>query len=165
MTKKLIILLFSCGLFSCRQPADNSAQLQSQIKDLQKQVADAYRPGFGEFMSSIQIHHNKLYFAGENKNWELAGFEVHEIIESLEDLPKYCADREEIKSLPMIQPALDSINNAIAQKSITLFKNSFVLLTNTCNNCHRATNHSFNVIKIPDTPPFSNQDFKVNETK
>jgi hypothetical protein len=65
----------------------------------------------------------------------------------------------------MIQPAIDSINNAIAQKSSTLFKNNFVLLTNTCNNCHRATNHAFNVVKIPDAPPFSNQDFKVNEPK
>ncbi|MBK6523328.1 MAG: hypothetical protein IPI93_04575 [Sphingobacteriaceae bacterium] len=165
MTKKLTILLLSCGLFSCRQPVDNSAQLQSQINDLQKQLANTYRPGFGDLMSSIQIHHNKLFFAGENKNWELADFEVHEILEALEDLPKFCADREEIKSLPMIQPAIDSINNAIKQKNYTLFKSSYGLLTNTCNNCHRATNFGFNVVKIPDNPPFSNQDFKVNEPK
>lgn len=165
MTKKLTIIILSCGLFSCQQPADNSAQLQSQINDLQKQLADAYKPGFGDLMGSIQIHHNKLFFAGENKNWKLADFEVHEILEALEDLPKFCKDREEIKSLQMIQPAIDSINIAISQKNSTLFKNSFVLLTNTCNNCHRATNFGFNVVKIPDTPPFSNQDFKVNEPK
>ena len=165
MTKKLTIIILSCGLFSCQQPADNSAQLQSQINDLQKQLADSYKPGFGDLMGSIQIHHNKLFFAGENKNWKLADFEVHEILEALEDLPKFCKDREEIKSLQMIQPAIDSINIAISQKNSTLFKNSFVLLTNTCNNCHRATNFGFNVVKIPDTPPFSNQDFKVNEPK
>jgi hypothetical protein len=165
MTKKLTILLLSFVLLACKQQTDNTAQLQAQINDLQKQLAGTYRPGFGEFMSSIQIHHDKLYFAGENKNWKLADFEVREIIESLEDLPKYCADREEVKSLPMIQPAIDSINNAISKKNIVLFKNSFVLLTNTCNNCHRSTNHAFNIIKIPETPPFSNQDFKVNEPK
>jgi len=165
MTKKLALLILSCALFSCQQPADNSSQLQSQINDLQKQLSDTYRPGFGEFMSSIQIHHNKLYFAGKNKNWKLADFEVHEILEALEDLPKFCGDREEIKSLPMMQPAIDSVNNAISQKNSALFENSFVLLTNTCNNCHRATNFSFNVVKIPDSPPFSNQDFKVNEPK
>jgi hypothetical protein len=162
MTKKLIILLLTCGLFSCRQPVDNSAQLQSQINDLRKQLADTYRPGFGDFMSSVQIHHNKLFFAGENKNWELADFEVHEIMEVLEDIPKFCADRKEIKSLPMMQPAIDSIQNAISEKSAALFKSSYVLLTNTCNNCHRATSFGYNVVKIPDTPPFSNQDFKVN---
>ncbi|MBS1636979.1 MAG: hypothetical protein JST26_13765 [Bacteroidetes bacterium] len=43
------------------------------------------------------------------------------------------------------------------------FKNHFETLTNTCNNCHRATSHGFNVIKIPNSPPFSNQEFKVSE--
>lgn len=165
MTKKLLILLLSAVIFSCRQATDNSNQLQTQINDLQKQLANTYRPGFGEFMSSIQVHHSKLYFAGENKNWELADFEVHEILEALEDLPKFCGDREEISSLPMIQPAIDSINVAIKQKSPSLFKSSYILLTNTCNNCHRATNFGFNVVRIPDSPPFSNQDFKVNESK
>lgn len=165
MKTKLSILLCSFGLFACNQQTDNTAQLQSQIQELQKQLADSYKPGFGEFMTNIQIHHNKLYFAGENQNWKLADFEVQEIIESLDDIPKYCADREEVKSLPMIEPAIDSMNNAISQKSISLFKNSFVLLTNTCNNCHRATNHEFNVIQIPHAPPFSNQVFKTNEPK
>lgn len=165
MINKLTILLITCVLFSCSKQTDNSAQLQSQINDLEKQLEDTYRPGFGEFMSSIQIHHNKLYFAGENKNWELAKFEVHELLEALEDLPKFCSDREEIKYLPMIQPPIDSINHAVSKKNSTLFTNSFVLLTNTCNNCHLKTNHAFNVVKIPDTPPFSNQDFKANDPR
>jgi len=162
MNNKLTILLLSCGLIACKQPEDNSAKLQAQVNELQKQLAETYRPGFGEFMNSIQIHHNKLYFAGENQNWQLADFEVKEIIESLENIPKYCADREEAKFLTMLQPAIDSVNKAISQKSSTLFKSSFVVLTKTCNNCHRATNHAFNVVKVPEVPPFSNQDFKVS---
>jgi hypothetical protein len=61
----------------------------------------------------------------------------------------------------MLNPALDSVNNAIQQRSTTLFKTSFTLLTKTCNNCHRATDFEFNVVTIPGTPPFSNQDFKL----
>ncbi len=63
----------------------------------------------------------------------------------------------------MINLAMDSINNAIHQKNATQFKSSYLLLTNTCNSCHQATSHEFNVIKIPDTHPFSNQDFKVKQ--
>jgi len=59
----------------------------------------------------------------------------------------------------MINPALDSMNAAIAKKDPVQFKNSFVLLTNTCNNCHHAVNFEFNVVTIPDKPPFSNQIF------
>jgi hypothetical protein len=128
---------------------------------LQQKLENTYKPGLGEFMSGIQVHHAKLWFAGQERNWKLAGFEIGEIKETLEDIKQYNTDRPELKSLPMIEPALDSITNAIQQKNPELFRSSFVLLTNTCNNCHRATKHEFNVIKIPDNPPFSNQDFKV----
>jgi len=116
-------------------------------------------------MSSIQAHHNKLYFAGENQNWQLADFEIQEIKESLEDISEYCKDREESKSIAIIYPALDSVNNAIAKRNVLLFKNTFNLLTNTCNSCHQATNFGYNVVKVPDVAPFSNQDFTVKEVK
>lgn len=162
---KLIIVLGSLVLFACTQKTEHTAQLQSQIKELKEELAEAYHPGFGDFMSSIQVHHNKLYFAGQNQNWKLADFEVQEIKESLEDISEYCTDRDESKSIMMIQPALDSISYAISQKSVVLFKNSFYILTNTCNSCHQATNFEFNVVKIPDAVPFSNQDFIVKDSK
>ena len=165
MKNKLPIFLLFSALLACKQQPDNSAQLQSQINDLKKQISETYKPGFGEFMSYIQVHHDKLYFAGENKNWKLADFEIHEIMESLDDIPKYCADRVESKSIQMLQPAIDSINNAIATKNSVSFKSSFNLLTNTCNNCHRTVGFEFNVVKIPETPPFNNQDFRLNESK
>ncbi|MGH2566520.1 MAG: hypothetical protein ACRDE5_18520, partial [Ginsengibacter sp.] len=85
------------------------------------------------------------------------------IMESIDDIKKYETERKESQMIDMIQPAIDSINNAIQQKNMLLFKNSYILLTNTCNNCHRANQFEFNVVKIPDTQTFSNQDFKVNE--
>jgi hypothetical protein len=61
----------------------------------------------------------------------------------------------------MIDPAIDSVNHAIEQKDAIRFKSSFIFLTNTCNKCHLATDFEFNVVKIPETSPFSNQDFKL----
>ena len=130
-----------------------------RIDSLEKKLADAYKPGFGEFMSGIQVHHAKLWFAGESKNWPLADFEIHEIMESVEALKKYQAERTESRSLTMLDPALDSANAAIQKKDPVAFKNSFILLTNTCNNCHKSVNFSFNEVKIPSSPPFSNQSF------
>jgi len=62
----------------------------------------------------------------------LADFEVHEIMESIDDIKAFNTDRAEIKQLPMIQGPLDSINVAIQQKSDTRFKVFFRLLTSTC---------------------------------
>ena len=114
-------------------------------------------------MSGIQAHHSKLWFAGQNQNWKLADFEIHEIMEAIEDIQKYETERKESQMVGMINPAIDSVNNAIIQKNPALFKSSYTMLTNTCNNCHHAVDFEFNVVKIPDAQPFSNQDFKVNE--
>lgn len=157
----LVTLLF--GLFACNQETENTKVLQNRIDSLENKLADTYKPGFGEFMSGIQAHHSKLWFAGQNENWKLADFEVHEIIEAIEDIQKFQTERKESQMIGMINPALDSMNNAIQQKNSTLFKSSYILLTNTCNNCHRAADFEFNVVKIPDTQPFSNQDFQINK--
>lgn len=148
-------------VLACNQPAGNTRHLQSEIDSLQQQIAHAYKPGFGEFMSGIQVHHAKLWFAGTAENWPLAQFEIDEIKESIEDIKTYCTDRKETTSLLMIDAPLDSVAAAIKTNDATLFKNSFTALTSACNNCHQATRHEFNVIKLPEAPPFSNQEFKV----
>lgn len=147
-------------LFSCNNKTNNAQQLQSQVDSLEKKLASTYKPGLGEFMSGIQVHHAKLWFAGQNQNWELADFELHEIIEALDDIKTFNTNRPEIKSLQMIYAPLDSLNKSVQEKNLSSFESNFSLLTTTCNNCHRDTEHGFNVIKIPDAPPFSNQEFK-----
>jgi len=159
--KKAIVPLVTVTLFisACNDLQKTIQSLQTQIDNLQRQLETSYKPGFGEFMSSIQVHHEKLWFAGINQNWKLAGFEIGEIKESLDDIQTYCTDRPERKSISIIDGPIDSISKAITQKDVGLFKNIFFTLTNSCNSCHRATEHEFNVIKIPATPPFSNQEF------
>lgn len=112
-------------------------------------------------MSNIQVHHNKLWFAGQNENWELADFEINEINENLYDIKKYCKDRPETNSIGMIEKPLQDIMNAIQKKNRSEFTNNYTTLTNSCNSCHQATQHEYNVITIPSTPPFSNQSFKL----
>ena len=147
-------------MIACNNPNDEKEKMHATIDSLQKQLNESYKPGLGEFMSGIQTHHAKLWFAGINQNWPLADFEINEIKESLEDIQKFCSDRPEIKSIGMINPPIDSVTNAIQQKNLQQFTNSFTLLTNTCNNCHKATEHGFNVVTIPVAPPVTNQDFK-----
>lgn len=161
--RQLLLVTTLFGLFACNQQTENTKVLQNRIDSLEKKLADTYKPGFGEFMSGIQAHHSKLWFAGQNENWKLADFEVHEIMEAIEDIQKFQTERKESQMIGMINPALDSINNAIQQKNPVLFKSSYTLLTNTCNNCHHAANFEFNVVKIPDNQPFSNQDFKISK--
>jgi hypothetical protein len=158
--KKCLFFLFigSLGMMvACNTGGGGSAGLQARVDSLQLKLNAAYKPGLGEFMSGIQVHHAKLWFAGSAENWKLADFEIGEIKETLDDIGKYCSDRPEVSSLPMIRPAVDSVSAAIGAGNLPAFNHAFMLLTTFCNNCHRATKHEFNVIKVPDSPPFTNQ--------
>ncbi len=78
--RSILIALFVAGLPACNRQTDHGGQdLQKQIDSLRNKINHAYSPGVGEFMSSIQMHHAKLWFAGKNENWDLANFEMEEI--------------------------------------------------------------------------------------
>jgi hypothetical protein len=153
----LLLFLISCN----QQSEDGRVSLQHQIDSLRNKLVNIYSPGVGEYMLSIQMHHAKLWFAGKNANWALANFEMEEIQETLDNIQKHCADSPEIRQLPMIYPPLDSVKRSILQKNVASFKSGFNLLTNTCNSCHKAASHAFNVIKIPDALPVPNQVFEL----
>lgn len=144
---------------ACRDHTAETAALKSRVDTLEKQLADTYKPGFGEFMSGIQTHHAKLWFAGLNRNWKLADFEVHEIMETLDDLRKYQSERKETELLPSLNPALENVNAAIQKQDPAAFQSGYQLLTEACNNCHRDVHYEFNQVKTPDQPPFGNQVF------
>jgi len=159
---KSITILISVFIFAaCSNSNNKILLLQNQVDSLKKQLAETYKPGFGEFMTYIQAHHAKLWFAGQNENWKLADFEIHEIIEAVDNIKKYETERKESGQIEMINSALDSVNASIQQKNLLYFRKSYTNLTNTCNLCHRAVNFEFNIVKTPESQSFSNQDFKT----
>lgn len=163
--KRSYLILFTFTLFACNPQTEEIEVLQNRIDSLESKLVDAYKPGLGDFMSGIQVHHSKLWFAGQNQNWELADFEIHEIEEAIEDIEEYHEGRKEIEQIDMIKPALERLEAAIDKRDPIAFNTGFNILTNTCNACHQAAGHGFIVIKSPDIPPFSNQDFTVKGEK
>ncbi len=152
-------LLFLSAFSACH--SNKGSVLQRQVDSLEKQLSKTYKPGFGEFMSAIQVHHAKLWFAGRHQNWRLADFEIHEIMESLDNIKTIETERKESKLIAMLDTPVDSLNKAIERKDPKAFTNGFIFLTETCNNCHKAVDFDFNVVTIPASIPFTNQDFAV----
>lgn len=159
---KSISFIIAAILFivSCTQSSKNEEALQEKINELQEQLQYTYRPGIGDLMGSIQKHHNKLWFAGTNENWELADFAIHEIEEGFDDLNTLHGDRDELKSLAMIQPALKELKKAIEQQDATAFKEGYKVLNTTCNSCHSSAGFGFIKIATPISPSLSNQDYR-----
>lgn len=122
-----------------------------------------YAPGLGEFMTATQLRHAKLWFAGEASNWDLAAYEIDEIMEGLEDAAKQFPTDEGIPVADMIKanidPAVEQLRQAVAAKSPARFAAEFDNLTGACNSCHAGANKPFIRIRRPTVSPLSNQDF------
>jgi hypothetical protein len=159
---RLLFTIFALFAISCNRHPAEAGNLQGQIDSLRSQLRNSYKPGMGEIMSSIQLHHAKLWFAGENKNWVLAGYNESLIRSALKRIQTFHGNTFEAKAAPMIDPAMDSVRNAITRKDIPAFERSYNLLTITCNSCHAVTNHAFNRIIVPTGLPVSDQDFRIN---
>lgn len=169
---KGIFLLFIISLcfISCSDNSTKLKLLQSEINNLNKRndslekEIQNIKPGLGDLMLMIQVHHNKLFFAGKSENWGLAQFEHDEIDEIIKQAEKIETERSEVKLFNvMLYPQLDSIQKAITVKDEGKFYNAFTNLTAACNNCHTNTKFSFNHITEPEHPPYSNQEFQLNK--
>jgi len=111
-----------------------------------------YQPGLGELMSLTQMRHAKLWFAGQEQNWPLAEYEVDELQEGFDLVPKI-----------MGQP-LAGVRAAVKARDPRTFAAAYDALTAGCNSCHQATNFGFNVVKRPSSPSwFGNQTFAVGQ--
>ena len=159
----IIGCLFICAACAQQNATDKKivAALDSLTQQVQQLQKEKYKPGLGEIMASIQMHHAKLWYAGINSNWKLSAFEIDEIKEMLTTANEIETERPETKDLPMIYPSIDSISLAIKSQSPVAVKKSFLLLSNTCNSRHSANHFEFNVITVPTSPPVSNQDFRA----
>jgi len=142
-----------------------TAELKSDLDNMPVQAYTNYVPHTGEFMSTIQIHYSRLWFAGDAKNWELANFEIGEIKEGMVDIVKYRPIYEKgVHIATMVYKYLDQpmadIQKAIKSKDRVKFRQYFNNLTSACNACHQESGVGFIKVKRPSISP-SDQDFAV----
>lgn len=133
------------------------------ISSAEPQSRKAYVPGLGEFMTSIQLRHAKLWYAGAAGNWELASHQLHELKEVFEDTAEFSPTYKGLPIEAMIKAnmgkPLDDLGNAIGAKDNGAFARAFDAMTEACNICHAGTERAFIVIQRPTQPPVSNQRF------
>jgi cytochrome c553 len=125
-----------------------------------------YAPGLGELMSLQQMRHDKLWRAGQERNWELCAYEIDELGEGFDDVVRYHPTHKDsplpLKDLvPKImgQP-LRAVRAAIDARDPRAFTEAYDTLTAACNSCHQATNFGINVVRRPkDAGWYANQEF------
>ena len=126
-----------------------------------------FKPAFDDQMTMlVQPRHIKLFAAGQQKNWQLAAFQLNELRASLrrigQTIPKYRSYEVDNSVATIFTPAVQKMDAAIKSADSAQFTAAFGELTAACNACHVGMEHPFLKIKVPDAAamqPYINQDF------
>ncbi len=147
--------------------APDAASLQRQVDALKSRL-DALEkrvppPELGNQMIELQIRHDRLWWAGQAGNWNLAYYMVGEMGETLAGIEETNGDAAELQPqklsevMPSIMnPAIKGVQDALARKDRAAFDKAYDDLSGACTACHKVAGNDFLVIQRPRTPLLDN---------
>jgi len=152
---------------SVKQDAERVATDFAQVSDslrILHLVVDSLKaqtPGLGEYMTTIQLHVSKLWFAGQASNWKLAKYELDELAETMETAELLHARRNDVDVSSVLRSIrltlVPLFDRSLVKKSPRAFGNAYNQALATCNGCHRPAGYEFIHIVAPTREPVSNQ--------
>ena len=115
------------------------------------------------YMARMQQHAEKLWWAGQGGNLELAKFYRHEVKEEMEAV----ADGGVVDDgVPVSEHmkvygirAVDALKEQLAADGLKDFSDRYEALILACNSCHKVTGHPELRMRIPTENRFTGQDF------
>lgn len=148
---KLLFSIIALGLLGCDQQREQETAQGNWIKGSESDqittIEKQFR-GFDKAMIETGYRYQELYWAGKDKNWEYADYQLDKIkvaIEyGLERRPKRAKSAEHFLKL-----GLPEMKKAIKSKDNALFNKEFKTMTINCNNCHSMEKVPFFTVKLP----------------
>lgn len=135
----LLVVLAACDRSSGTTPSPTNNSGDSWISgdvDQRFALVAKHLRGFDVAMAETGYRYGELYWAGEDRNWDYAAYQLAKIetavANGLERRPKRAT------SAAMLPPSIERVRGAIEQKDAGAFTQSFAVLTQTCNACHVA---------------------------
>jgi hypothetical protein len=138
------------------------------LKRTQSDVATAKElaPGLGEYMTTIQLHAGKLWFAAKGANWDLARYELDELKETIEAAKALNAEKNGVKISSVLDSVLQTqiaeLEKSIKSKSASEFQKAYDETLSACNGCHSEAGYRFIHIVRPIAPPVTNQKWEMS---
>jgi hypothetical protein len=149
--------------------AGRLAALEVSIKSVQAELttAKATAPGLGEYMTTIQLHAGKLWFAAKAANWDLAGYELDELKETLEAAKALNAEKNGVKISnvldAVLQTQITQLAETVKRRNAAEFQKSYDETLSACNGCHAEAGYKFINIVRPSAPSVTNQNWEASQ--
>jgi uncharacterized protein YukE len=149
------------GLTEANGPALTTLQDSLTRMQADAQTAKDLAPGLGEYMTTIQLHAGKLWFAAKATNWPLAEYELDELKETMKAAKALNAEKNGVKISNVLDSVLQTqvaqLAASIKRKSSAEFQSSYDETLSACNGCHTEAGYKFIQIVRPNSPPVTNQ--------
>jgi cytochrome c553 len=175
-----LLVMAACIIVGLVELSVLSHGLESRANDCQKSIAllrdsiavqrthldslNAQAPGLGDYMSTIQLHAAKIWFAAQALNWNLAGYELGELKETFDGADALHVMKNKVDISGVIQSVkntqIETLESAVRQKNLTGFVSGYRQTLEACNACHGAAGYGFIHVKIPSAEPVTNQIWK-----
>jgi hypothetical protein len=127
-----------------------------------------YHPSLADLMTTtIQPRHVKLAFAGREKNWVFAAYELKQLSDAFDRLslqwPQWRQQRIVELVETIVRDPLFELDIAVKNKDEAKFAEYYGHLTDACNTCHQAALQTPVVIQDPKESMFPDQNFRPKE--
>jgi cytochrome c556 len=157
--KMLLRVLFALSMFACSPAPDKAPIATSQVTndgnawllsgttdERFARVAKHLR-GFDVAMVETGYRYTELYWAGQDRNWDYAKYQIGKIRTAVGNGVERRPGRA--ASAQMLEGALRGVEEAVTAKDPALFSARFQALTATCNACHQVERVPFVHVQPP----------------
>ncbi len=128
---------------------DNARWLLEGTNDTRFIRVAQHLRGFDMAMVETGYRYTELYWAGQDRNWDYAKYQVEKIRTAVRNGIERRPARA--KSAQMLESALPGVEEALRAKDPVRFADRFAALTATCNACHHAERVPFVHVQTPAT--------------
>jgi hypothetical protein len=150
MLKLVLPMIFCATLFA--QNLSNETIPTKHNKNMTLSDIAQIQPGLGTVMIEFGHRFYISYYAAKAGNWELAKYEIEELIEAQEiaetTRPKY---KKHLKDFE--DKYLKKLEDTIKSKDFKRFEKQYTSTTKACNRCHEVNGHPYIKYKLPKEAP------------
>ncbi|OQX56936.1 MAG: hypothetical protein B5M52_08350 [Helicobacteraceae bacterium 4484_230] len=151
LLKPVLLLLIFGGVVFAQDPGKTVVTTKHNKSLTVGEIAEI-QPGLGTIMMEFGHRFYIAYYAAKAKNWELAKYELHELVEAQEvaetTRPKY---KKQLKDFE--DSSIEKLQEAVKEKDWKSFEKRYAEATKACNACHVANGHSYIRYKLPKQAP------------
>ena len=155
MKNKFLLFIVTTLLYTTNIIADNindTIVATKHNKQLTIGTLAEIQPGLGTIMREFGHRFYIAYYAAKADNWELAKYQIDELIEAQEiaeaTRPKYA---KQLKSFE--DSSIKRLQESIQAKDWKLFEQRYSETTTACNACHKINGHPYINYQLPKEAP------------